>query len=106
MPEETNPQKLTEEVTQKIANLSRLELTEEELKKFSHQLAAILQYAEDMDKLDLENIPPTSHPYPLKNVLREDELLEELSNREEVLGSAPSQEDNQFRVPPILGEPG
>ena len=47
--------------------------------------------------------PPTAHPLPLENVLRDDEVQPSL-DREEVLAMAPAAEDDRFRVPRILGE--
>jgi aspartyl-tRNA(Asn)/glutamyl-tRNA(Gln) amidotransferase subunit C len=49
------------------------------------------------------DVPPTSHPYPLENVLRADEPRPCL-DREVVLAEAPLVEDGRFRVPPVLGE--
>ena len=67
------------------------------------QLSAVLDHAEDVASLDLDGVPPTSHPLPLVNVLRADVVVEGV-DREEVLSQAPSVEDRRFRVPAILGE--
>ena len=48
-------------------------------------------------------MPPTAHPLPLVNVLRDDVVQPSLP-RAEVLAQAPSTEDDRFRVPRILGE--
>ena len=53
--------------------------------------------------LDLDGVPPTAHPLPLVNVLRDDVVVEGV-DRVEVLSQAPSVEDRRFRVPAILGE--
>src|SRR6188508_2088071 len=55
-----------------VAKLARLELTDEQLDTFTPQLAAILEHAADVEALDLADVPPTSHPYPLSNVTRPD----------------------------------
>ena len=86
-----------------VARLARLRLTEEELATFTGQLDAVLDHAADVEALDLDDVPPTSHPYPLANVLRDDEVVPSL-DREEVLAQAPDVEDHQFKVPPVLGE--
>lgn len=86
-----------------VARLARLSLTEEELATFTDQLDAVLDHAADVEALDLDEVPPTSHPYPLSNVLRDDVVVPSL-DRDEVLAQAPSVEDHQFRVPPVLGE--
>jgi len=86
-----------------VAKLARLELTEEELELFTPQLAAVLEHAADVEALDVGDVPPTAHPYPLRNVLRDDELRPSI-DRDEVLAQAPDVEDKRFKVPPILGD--
>jgi aspartyl-tRNA(Asn)/glutamyl-tRNA(Gln) amidotransferase subunit C len=96
-------ERITRDDVAHVARLARLSLSEDELEMFTGQLAAILDHAEDVEALDLAGVPPTSHPYPLKNVLRPDEVSQTV-DRAEVLASAPHTEDGQFRVPPVLGE--
>ena len=86
-----------------VARLARLDLTDEELDRFTGQLAAVLEHAADVASLDTAGVPPTAHPLPLTNVLRDDVPGPSL-DREEVLGQAPAAEDGRFRVPRILGE--
>ena len=86
-----------------VAQLARLELTPEELEQYTEQLAAVLAHAADVEALDTAGVPPTAHPLPLANVLRDDAVRPSLS-RDEVLAQAPSVEDHRFRVPRILGE--
>ena len=86
-----------------VARLARLNLTPEELERYTGQLAAVLDHAADVEALDLADVPPTSHPLPLRNVLRPDEVRPSLA-RDEVLAAAPAAESGRFRVPPILGE--
>jgi aspartyl-tRNA(Asn)/glutamyl-tRNA(Gln) amidotransferase subunit C len=87
----------------KVAGLARLRLTDDELELFTEQLGAVLEHAQDIEALDLDGVAPTSHPYPLQNVLRADELRPSL-DRDEVLAAAPQAEGGLFRVPPVLGE--
>ena len=86
-----------------MARLARLHVSDEELVTFTGQLAAVLDHAADVEALDLDDVPPTSHPYPLTNVLRDDVVTPSL-DRAEVLAQAPEVEDHQFKVPPALGE--
>ena len=86
-----------------VAKLARLNLTDEELERFTGQLDAVLDHADDVASLDTAGIPPTAHPLPLENVLRPDEVRPSL-DRDEVLGQAPAVEENRFKVPPVLGE--
>ena len=94
---------LTRETVAHVARLARLDVTDDELEMFTTQLGAVLDYAADIEKLDTADVPPTAHPLPLENVLRDD-VVEPSLDREEVLSQAPSAEDDRFRVPRILGE--
>ena len=95
--------RLTRDNVAKVADLARLNLSEAELERYTEQLGAVLDHAEDVASLDLDGVPPTAHPIPLVNVLRDDVVVEGV-DREEVLSQAPSVEDRRFRVPAILGE--
>ena len=86
-----------------VARLARLELTDDELSTFTEQLAKVLDHARDVEALDVADVPPTAHPYPLQNVLRPDEERPCL-DRDAVLAGAPATEDDRFRVPPVLGD--
>ena len=98
---------MTERITRQdvahVADLARLSLTDDELDVFTVQLADILDHAADLDALDLADVSPTAHPLPLVNVFRDD-VIGPTSDRDEVLAAAPSVEDSQFKVPPVLGE--
>lgn len=95
---------LSPEEVADVAELAMLTLTDEELTTFTGQLAAVLEHARDIDALDVDDVPPTHHPYPLVNVFRAD-IVEQLDDvRLEALAAAPESEENQFRVPPALGE--
>ncbi|MBN2623895.1 MAG: Asp-tRNA(Asn)/Glu-tRNA(Gln) amidotransferase subunit GatC [Acidimicrobiales bacterium] len=86
-----------------VAKLARLELTDDELGTFTDQLAKVLDHARDVEALDVGDVPPTSHPYALANVMRPDDERPTL-DRDAALAGAPAVEDGQFRVPPVLGE--
>jgi aspartyl-tRNA(Asn)/glutamyl-tRNA(Gln) amidotransferase subunit C len=81
-----------------VARLARLELTEEELDRFSGQLDAILEAVGKVSELDLSEVEPTMHPLSLSNVWAEDEPRPSLPV-EEALANAPDREDDAFRVP-------
>jgi aspartyl-tRNA(Asn)/glutamyl-tRNA(Gln) amidotransferase subunit C len=86
-----------------VAKLARLTLSEEELATFPGQLTTILNHAADVAALDLGDVAPTAHPFPVRNVLRPDEPRPSL-DRTLVLEGAPSVESDRFRVPRIVGE--
>ena len=95
--------RITRDDVAHVAALARLRLDEAHLDLFTGQLAAILEHAEDVEALDLEGVAPTSHPFDLGNVWREDQPAPTLTN-EEALAGAPRAEAGRFRVPTILGE--
>ena len=86
----------------KVARLARLALTEEELARATVQLGDIVEHFADIDELDLADVEPMTQPFPLANVLRDDEVTDSL-DRDEVLAAAPEVEDGRFKVPPIIG---
>lgn len=88
---------------EKIAHLARLDLTEAEIAQFQEQLSAILDYAEKLNELDLEGVPPTAHAISRQNVFREDKAEPALP-LEAVLYNAPKQANNQFVVQAVLDD--
>ena len=97
-------ERITRDDVAHVAGLARLELTDDELERFTVQLAAVLDHAADVEALDTAGVAPTAHPLPLVNVLRDDVVRPGL-DRDVVLAAAPSVEDDRFRVPPVLREP-
>lgn len=96
---------LTREQVSHIAELAKLELTEQEIERMTEQLSAILEYAERLNQLDTEAIAPTASVIPNQNVMRPDVVTPSLT-REQVLQNAPDTDDNRefFRVRAILEE--
>jgi aspartyl-tRNA(Asn)/glutamyl-tRNA(Gln) amidotransferase subunit C len=90
---------ITREQVEHVAKLARLALTEEELERLREQLGAILDAVSKVSELDLSDVPPTSHPLELMNVLGPNEPRPSLP-REAALANAPEAEDGAFRVPP------
>ena len=84
-----------------VARLARLALTEEEREKMGAELTAILEHAEKIQSLELDDIQPTAHAVPLSNVLRDDEVRPSLL-AEVALRNAPASEDGRFQVPRIV----
>jgi aspartyl-tRNA(Asn)/glutamyl-tRNA(Gln) amidotransferase subunit C len=84
-----------------VAKLARLALSEQEKERLTEQLNAILKYAEKLNELNTEQVEPTSHVLPLKNIVRND-IVKPSSPLEEVLKNAPEHEDGHFRIPAVL----
>ena len=87
----------------RMAALARIVLTEEEIERFAGELAVIADAVAAVSGAVTPDIPPTSHPIPLTNVMREDVVVECLDPKE-FLAQAPASEDGKFAVPQILGE--
>lgn len=94
---------LTHEEVKNIAELAKLDLTDEEIERYAGQLSAILGYFQRLQELDTSHIAPTASVLPLQNVMRDDMPGAPLSP-EQVIANAPDSEDNQFRVSAVLGE--
>ena len=90
--------RISEDDVRHVARLARLDVTDDEVARFAGQLEAVLQHATDVEALDVGDVPPTAHPLPLQNVLRDDEPRESWP-RERVLDGAPDVASGGFRVP-------
>lgn len=84
-----------------VASLARLQLTEEEMRKFQTQLEHILEYIHAIRQVDVTGVEPTAHAAPVLNVFRRDEVRPGL-DREGVLRNAPEHSGDQFIVPKIV----
>ncbi len=96
---------LSEEEVRHVAMLARLDLTDDEVAQLAPQLSEILTYAEQVGEVAATDVPPTTHPYPLRNVMRDDEPRPSLP-REDILAGAPEAEQDRFAVPRIVAEEG
>ncbi len=93
--------KISASEVEHVANLARLNLTDESKKVITEQLNTILEYAAKLDELDTDDVDPTFYVLPAGNVLRED-VSEKSMDREEVLSNAPEKEDGAFKVPKVF----
>ncbi len=84
-----------------VANLARLALTEEEISTYQGQLGRILEHIEHLKKVDVTDVEPTAHTYPVFNVVREDVPQKGLS-RDAVLGNAPRSANSLIIVPKVV----
>ena len=96
-------QRISKNEVQKVAKLSRLQLSEAEVDELTTQMGAILEYVEKINELDTENVEPLAHSLPVSNVFREDIIGESLGT-EKTLANAPQREGDFFKVPKILDE--
>ena len=93
--------RISKEEVKHIAGLSRLSLSEEDMETFGIQLNKIIEYVEQLNRLDTADVEPTSHAIPLKNVMRDDVPRASLT-KEDALKNAPDSTEKFYRVPKII----
>jgi aspartyl-tRNA(Asn)/glutamyl-tRNA(Gln) amidotransferase subunit C len=86
-----------------IAKLARLNLSDDEVRLFSRQLADILNHFRQLEAIDTEGVEPLEHPSALTDVARDDELGE-CFDAETALANAPEREGLFFRTPPVIDQ--
>lgn len=84
-----------------LAQLAHLEMSDAELEKMTGELSVIVDAIKSVSQAAGDDVPATSHPLPLVNVMREDVVGRTLT-QEEALSNAPDAEDGRFKVPAIL----
>lgn len=90
-----------------VADLARLELTDDEIARYGAELDAVLEYMEQLREVDVDGIDPMAHAVPRLNILRDDTVGESV-DRGLVIDNAPAAADDRYiRVPAVLdGEEG
>lgn len=97
-----NP-KLSQDQVQHIADLARIELTENEKEKYAEELSSVLGYFEQLKEVKTEGVEPTSQVTGLVNVTREDIVKEcDKETRKKLLDAAPMREGDYIKVKAIL----
>jgi aspartyl-tRNA(Asn)/glutamyl-tRNA(Gln) amidotransferase subunit C len=94
--------KLSRDDVLKLAKLSRLRLSEEEIEKFRVELSEIIDYVEQLDSVETSGLEPTYQVTGLRNVFRLDEVKDYGYKTEDLLKNAPSTQDGQFKVKRVL----
>jgi aspartyl-tRNA(Asn)/glutamyl-tRNA(Gln) amidotransferase subunit C len=92
---------ISKEDVKYIAALARIDMPEDKLEGFTKTLGDIVQYVEQLQKLDVDNVKPTSHTVPVGNVLRLDTVKPSLTNQE-ALSFAVEAKDGSFKVPLVI----
>lgn len=86
----------------KLAKLSRLTLTDDEINHYQQELKAVLSYVEKLQEANLENVEPTNQVTGLVNVLRQDKVVSYGATPEELLLNVPQREDKYIKVRRVL----
>ena len=93
--------RITEEQVKKVAELARLKLDNNQVKHHAKQIEKILDYINQLEKVDTNGVPSTTRAIEVINVLRSD-ANNKFENREELLNLAPARENDFFKVPKII----
>ncbi len=92
---------ITDEDILKLAQLSKISVTDDEVHKFRDEIGAIVGYVEQLSKVEVEGLEPTNQVTGLKNVMREDEIRDYVS-KDELLKNAPAREGDLIKVKRVL----
>lgn len=93
--------KITRELLDKIAHLSRLEFDEKDAEKMMADMTAIVEWVEKLKEVDTEGVEPLTTMSHELNVVREDDVKEHLSH-ERALFNAPKKDEEYFKVPKVI----
>lgn len=94
---------ITKEDVVRIAKLSRLHLSDDEVERYQVELEAILHYVEKLQTADTEGLKPTYQVTGLQNVMRSDEVIDYGTTKASLLKNAPDSEDGHFKVKRMVG---
>jgi aspartyl-tRNA(Asn)/glutamyl-tRNA(Gln) amidotransferase subunit C len=100
---QTGGAQISAEQVRHLADLARIDLSETEVDSLTAELAQIVESVAKVSEVATPDVPATSHPIPMTNVLRDDVVVPSLTV-EQALSGAPEREGDLFRVAPILGE--
>lgn len=94
---------LTNEDVLKLARLSRLKLSDNEIETFKKEINEILSYVEMLKEVDTSGLAPTSQVTGLENVMRKDEIIDYKLSRDDLLKNVPAKQDGYVKTKRILG---
>lgn len=94
---------ITPDLVRHLASLSRILVTDDEVEKLAGELGVIVDSVATVNKAVSGDVVPTSHPIPMSNVFREDEIAPSLTQEQALSGAADSAE-GRFKVAAILDE--
>lgn len=94
--------KITRDDVLKLAQLSKLSLSEEQLERFTRELDEIVNYVEQLQAVDVSGLEPTDQVTGLTNVMREDEIREYKASPDDLLKNVPEVKDDQIKVKRVI----
>lgn len=94
--------KISREEILKLAKLSKLRLSEDEIEQYQKELSEILDYVSQLSKVDTKNLKPTSQVTGLENATRRDEVIDYGVTPSDLLKNVPAIKDNQIKVKRVI----
>ncbi len=94
--------KVTTVDVKQIAALARLELSVSDIAKYQTELSNILDYVDQIEKVDTKDVEPTAQVTGLKDVTRVDKKVPSKLSRDEILSNTPDKKDGYIKVKPVL----
>lgn len=85
-----------------LGRLSNFDLSDDEVERLQKDLSGIIRYISQLDELDTDGVEPTYQVFEMENVWREDVVLPQDANREQLLALTKEEKDNQIKVPKVL----
>ena len=95
--------RISKDEVKKVADLARIDLNQNEIEYHSFQLEKILDYINQLEKINTDDVPCTTRAIEVVNVVRKD-IKEDYKNTDKLIDLAPSREDKFFKVPKILSD--
>lgn len=94
-------EKITDAIIDYVGILAKLELSGEEKEQAKTDMTTMLAYIDKLKELDVTNVEPMSHVFPITNVFRED-VITNGDEKELILSNAPEKKEGQFKVPKVI----
>ena len=93
--------KVNNELIDKLSKLAKLEFDKESTEKMKSDLKTMLEFVNDISKINTDNVEPLIYMSEEKNILRSDNINDEVSQKD-ALKNAPKKDSDYFKVPTIL----
>ena len=90
------------ETIKHLAQLSNFSMSDKQAEKLTGDLKNIINYISELDKLDTDGIEPTYQVFEMENVWRDDKILPQDADREQLLALTKEEKDHQIKVPKVL----
>jgi aspartyl-tRNA(Asn)/glutamyl-tRNA(Gln) amidotransferase subunit C len=92
---------ITTEDVEHIGWLARLKIDEKQLEGYARQLNSVLDYFQQLDEVDTQEVEPTYHILDMNNVFRDDKITKSIS-QDEATANAPKKQEGYFKAPRII----